>query len=193
MNRRSFLYILAKLHAKKIKSKQDTAKSFAYYNVAGACRLLIVSANVQYRPTETIHRESSAFRVRARIFRASCERDGPRIALAIAFRVTRLQVRVTRLQVRVVSICIGGRIIEYRDTRPVYTTSGLGTAPQKMGTVPKLLRRYLLVYTTNSNRHDFIVSTVPIGKRHLYFLLTTVQFVSGQGTPVIFHVSLQYR
>ena len=46
MNRRSFLYILAKLHAKKIKSKQDTAKSFAYYNVAGACRLLIVSANV---------------------------------------------------------------------------------------------------------------------------------------------------
>ena len=77
--------------------------------------------------------------------------------------------------------------------RPVYTTSGLGTAPQKMGTVPKLLLRYLLVYTTNSNRHDFIVSTVPIGKRHLYFLLTTVQFVSGQGTPVIFHVSLQYR
>ena len=70
---------------------------------------------LQYRPTETIHRESSAFRVRARIFRASCERDGPRIALAIAFRVTRLQVRVTRLQVRVVSICIGGRIIEYRD------------------------------------------------------------------------------
>ena len=46
MNRRSFLYILAKLHAKIIKSKQDTAKSFAYYNVAGACRLLIVSANV---------------------------------------------------------------------------------------------------------------------------------------------------
>ena len=33
MNRRSFLYILAKLHAKIIKSKQDTAKSFAYYNV----------------------------------------------------------------------------------------------------------------------------------------------------------------
>ena len=43
MNRRSFLYILAKLHAKIIKSKQDT---FAYYNVACACRLLIVSANV---------------------------------------------------------------------------------------------------------------------------------------------------
>ena len=39
MNRRSFLYILAKPHAKIIKSKQDTAKSFAYYNVAGACRL----------------------------------------------------------------------------------------------------------------------------------------------------------
>ena len=35
MNRRSFLYILAKLHAKVIKSKQDTEKSFAYYNVAG--------------------------------------------------------------------------------------------------------------------------------------------------------------
>ena len=32
MNRHSFLYILAKLHAKIIKSKQDTAKSFAYYN-----------------------------------------------------------------------------------------------------------------------------------------------------------------
>ena len=46
MNRRSFFYILAKLHAKVIKSKQDTAKSFACYNVAGACRLLIVSANV---------------------------------------------------------------------------------------------------------------------------------------------------
>ena len=46
MNRRSFLYILAKLHAKIIKSKQDTVKSFAYYNVAGDCRLLIVSANV---------------------------------------------------------------------------------------------------------------------------------------------------
>ena len=46
MNRRSFLYILAKLHAKIIKSKQDTAKSFAYYNVAGACRLHDVSANV---------------------------------------------------------------------------------------------------------------------------------------------------
>ena len=46
MNRRSFLYILAKLHAKIIKSKQDTAKSFAYYNVPGACRLLIVIANV---------------------------------------------------------------------------------------------------------------------------------------------------
>ena len=39
MNRRSFLYILAKLHAKIIKSKQDSAKSFVYYNVAGACRL----------------------------------------------------------------------------------------------------------------------------------------------------------
>ena len=48
MNRRSFLYILAKLHAKIIKSKQDTVKSFTYYNVAGACRLLIISANVQY-------------------------------------------------------------------------------------------------------------------------------------------------
>ena len=46
MNRRSFLYILAKLHAKIIKSKQDTAKSFVYYNVAGACRLHDVSANV---------------------------------------------------------------------------------------------------------------------------------------------------
>ena len=46
MNRRSFLYILAKLHAKIIKSKQDTAKSFAYYNVAGAWRLHDVSANV---------------------------------------------------------------------------------------------------------------------------------------------------
>ena len=46
MNRRSFLYILAKLHAKIIKSKQDTAKSFAYYNVAGACRLHDVSTNV---------------------------------------------------------------------------------------------------------------------------------------------------
>ena len=46
MNRRSFLYILAKLHAKIVKSKQDTAKSFAYYNVAGACRLHDVSANV---------------------------------------------------------------------------------------------------------------------------------------------------
>ena len=34
MNRRSFLYILAKLHA-KIMSKQDSAKSFVYYNVAG--------------------------------------------------------------------------------------------------------------------------------------------------------------
>ena len=32
MNRHSFHYILAKLHAKIIKSKQDTAKSFAYYN-----------------------------------------------------------------------------------------------------------------------------------------------------------------
>ena len=49
MNRRSFLYILAKLHAKIIKSKQDTAKSFAYYNAAGACRLHDVSANVQGR------------------------------------------------------------------------------------------------------------------------------------------------
>ena len=39
MNRRSFLYILAKLHAKIIKSKQDSTKSFVYYNVAGACRL----------------------------------------------------------------------------------------------------------------------------------------------------------
>ena len=46
MNRRGFLYILAKLRAKIIKSKQDTAKSFARYNVVGACRLLIVSANV---------------------------------------------------------------------------------------------------------------------------------------------------
>ena len=46
MNRRSFVYILAKLHAKIIKSKQDTAKSFAYYNVAGAWRLHDVSANV---------------------------------------------------------------------------------------------------------------------------------------------------
>ena len=45
MNRRSFLYILAKLHAKIIKNKQDTAKSLATINVAGACRLLIVSAN----------------------------------------------------------------------------------------------------------------------------------------------------
>ena len=35
MNRRRFLYILAKFHARVIKSKQDTAKSFAYYNVAG--------------------------------------------------------------------------------------------------------------------------------------------------------------
>ena len=39
MNRRSFLYILAKLHAKIIKSEQDSAKSFVYYNVAGACRV----------------------------------------------------------------------------------------------------------------------------------------------------------
>ena len=46
MNSRSFLYILAKLHAKVIKSKQDKAYSFAYNNVAGACRLLVVSANV---------------------------------------------------------------------------------------------------------------------------------------------------
>ena len=46
MNCRSFLYILPKFHAKIIKSKQDTAKSFACYNVAAACRLLIVSANV---------------------------------------------------------------------------------------------------------------------------------------------------
>ena len=46
MNRRSFVYILAKLHAKIIKSKQDTAKSFAYYNVAGAWRLHDMSANV---------------------------------------------------------------------------------------------------------------------------------------------------
>ena len=37
MNHRSFLYILAKLHAKIVKSKQDTAKYLAYYNVAGAC------------------------------------------------------------------------------------------------------------------------------------------------------------
>ena len=45
MNRRSFLYILAKLHAKIMKSKQDTAKSLATIDVAGACRQLIVNAN----------------------------------------------------------------------------------------------------------------------------------------------------
>ena len=47
MNRRGFLYILAKLHAKIIKSKQDTAKSFAHYNVVGACRLLIVTEDTE--------------------------------------------------------------------------------------------------------------------------------------------------
>ena len=45
--------------------------------------------DLQYRPTETIHREASAFRVRARIIRASFERGGTRNALAIAFRVSR--------------------------------------------------------------------------------------------------------
>ena len=60
--------------------------------------------NVQYRPTETIHRASSAFRVRARIFRASFERDGLQIALAIAFRVTRLLVRVVSITFRVDAI-----------------------------------------------------------------------------------------
>ena len=94
---------------------------------------IILGRSVQYRPTETIHRESSAFRVRARIFRASCERDGPRIALAIAFRVTRLQVRVTRLQVRVVSICIGGRIIEYRDIVSSVRDRNIGIVKVKTG------------------------------------------------------------
>ena len=59
---------------------------------------------IQYRPTETIHRVSSAFRVRARIFRASFERDGLQIALAIAFRVTRLLVRVVSITFRVDAI-----------------------------------------------------------------------------------------
>ena len=40
MSRRSFLSILAKLHAKIKTSKQDTAKSIRI-NVADACRLLI--------------------------------------------------------------------------------------------------------------------------------------------------------
>jgi hypothetical protein len=60
--------------------------------------------------------------------------------------------------------------------RPVYTTSVLGTAPLKMGTVPKLPLRYLLVYTTIFCRHTFMIGTVPIGKRHLYFPFTTVYF-----------------
>ena len=60
--------------------------------------------------------------------------------------------------------------------RPVYTTSVLGTAPLKMGTVPKLPLRYLLVYTTTFCRHTFMIGTVPIGKRHLYFPFTTVYF-----------------
>ena len=63
------------------------------------------------------------------------------------------------------------------DLRPVYTTSVLGTAPLKMGTVPKLPLLYLLVYTaTTFCKHTFMISTVPIGKRHLYFLFTTVYF-----------------
>jgi hypothetical protein len=60
--------------------------------------------------------------------------------------------------------------------RPVYTTSVLGTAPLKMGTVPKLPLRYLLVYTTTFCRHTLMIGTVPIGKRHLYFPFTTVYF-----------------
>ena len=40
MNRRSFLYILAKPHAKIIKSKQGH-RNRSRINVAGACRLLI--------------------------------------------------------------------------------------------------------------------------------------------------------
>jgi hypothetical protein len=62
------------------------------------------------------------------------------------------------------------------DLRPVYTTSVLGMAPLKMGTVPKLPLHYLLVYTTTFCRHTFMISTVPIGKRHLYFPFTTVYF-----------------
>ena len=59
---------------------------------------------VQHRPTETVHRASSAFRVRARIFRASFERDGLQIALAIAFREMRLPVRVVSITFRVNAI-----------------------------------------------------------------------------------------
>ena len=63
--------------------------------------------------------------------------------------------------------------------RAVYTTSVLGTAPLKFGMGAKTLGRHVLFTRPFLQIKFCLVGTPNNAKSHLYFLITTVCFVTG--------------